>query len=350
MCRETKYGNVRPGSAEKTRREKSELMLNINHQAPIFTTQDASRIACEWYGLSAPTHIHVLPGESDCNFYLKTEAGQEFVLKVAPAEVQRDVLDMQNKALKHLAARDPLLLLLHVCPTSMGETIAAITTAAGTTYPVRLLTYVPGKPFAEVNPQTPTLLRSFGNMMGRLDRALQDFTHPAAHRTLKWSLPNAAWIRDYLQHIVQPERRAIVERFLSLFETHVLPALPTLRMGLIHGDANDYNVLVGDTGDADEEHRQTISVIDFGDLAYTYTVCEIAIAAAYAMLNKADPLAAAASVVAGYHEAFPLGEAELAALYPLICARLCVSVVNSAYQQKVEPHNGYLTISEQAAW
>jgi 4-aminobutyrate aminotransferase-like enzyme len=68
------------------------------------------------------------------------------------------------------------------------------------------------------------------------------------------------------------------------------------------------------------------------------------------MLNKADPLAAAAHVVAGYHEAFPLSELEIEALYPLICARLCISVVNSAYQREVEPQNDYLAISERPAW
>jgi 4-aminobutyrate aminotransferase-like enzyme len=82
----------------------------------------------------------------------------------------------------------------------------------------------------------------------------------------------------------------------------------------------------------------------------TCTVCELAIAAAYAMLGKPDPLAAAAHVVAGYHQVFPLSEQELALLYPLICARLCISVVNSAYQQQVEPDNNYLTISEWPAW
>src|SRR5438067_1435386 len=51
-----------------------------------------------------------------------------------------------------------------------------------------------------------------------------------------------------------------------------------------------------------------------------------------------------------YHEAFTLSESEIDALYPLICARLCISVVNSAYQQKVEPQNDYLTISERPAW
>ena len=55
----------------------------------------------------------------------------------------------------------------------------------------RLLTYVPGKVFAGVKPHSPALLHSLGSMVGRLDRALQDFTHPAAVRTMKWDLQHA---------------------------------------------------------------------------------------------------------------------------------------------------------------
>ena len=139
----------------------------------------------------------------------------------------------------------------------------------------------------------------------------------------------------------------MVENFAEQFETHVLPVLPTLRQSVIHNDANDYNVLVSPT---EVGSAPVVSVIDFGDMVRTYTVCELAIAAAYAMLVKNDPLSAAAQVVAGYHAAFPLSEAELEVLYPLICSRLCISVVNSAYQQKVEPGNAYLTISEKPAW
>lgn len=319
--------------------------MNIPHQPAAFTTHDATRIALESYGLR--TTALPLPGERDHNFHLQAETGRAFVLKIAHAEEQRPVLDLQNKALEHLATHDPSLLMPQVCLTSLGEAITTATNTDGRTHFVRLLTYMPGRLLAETNPHTHTLLHSLGMLMGRMDRALQDFTHPAAQRTLKWDLRGALWIRDYVQHITRSEGRAIVERFLSRFELDVLPVLPTLRASVIHGDANDYNVLVGDTSAGS---RQVVSVIDFGDMVHTYTVCELAIAAAYAMLHKADPLAAAAHVVAGYHEAFPLTGAELEVLYSLICTRLCISVVNSAYQQKIEPHNGYLTISEQPAW
>jgi 4-aminobutyrate aminotransferase-like enzyme/Ser/Thr protein kinase RdoA (MazF antagonist) len=317
----------------------------LNNNKPFFTVEDASRIALGLYGLHA--EACALPGERDCNFHLKNGAGQEFVLKIAPAVEQIDAIDLQNQALEHLVTRDPSLLLARLRVTAGGETIATVTSAEGVKHLVRVLTFVPGKVLAETKPHTPELLHSLGSMMGKIDHALQDFTHPAAHRTLKWDLQHTLRIRDYLQYIEQPERRAIVERFLSQFEAQVLPVVPTLRMSVIHNDANDYNVLVNAP---DGGSRRVVSVVDFGDMVYTYTVCELAIAAAYTMLNKADPLAAASHVVAGYHEAFPLSESEIEALYTLICARLCISVVNSAYQQKVEPQNDYLTISEQPAW
>lgn len=202
--------------------------------------------------------------------------------------------------------------------------------------------------FAKAKPHTPALLHSLGDLLGRVDRALQGFSDPAAYRVLKWDLQRASSISDYLQYIEQPARRAIVEGFLDRFEMEVLPVLPELRTSIIHGDANDYNILFSEPVAGRPTH--VISVIDYGDMVHTYTVCELAIAAAYAMMGKADPLAAAAQVVAGYHQAFPLSEQELAVLYPLICARLCISVVNSAYQRQAEPHNDYLTISERPAW
>jgi 4-aminobutyrate aminotransferase-like enzyme len=91
-------------------------------------------------------------------------------------------------------------------------------------------------------------------------------------------------------------------------------------------------------------------VIDFGDMVFTYTVGEVAIACAYAMLNKADPLAAAANIVAGYHQNRPLAVQELDVLFDLICMRLCMSVCHAANQSRFEPDNEYLRISEKPVW
>jgi 4-aminobutyrate aminotransferase-like enzyme/Ser/Thr protein kinase RdoA (MazF antagonist) len=320
-------------------------MLHVKYQLPIFTTHDAVRLARQFYGLQAA--VHTLPSERDQNFYLKTDAGEEFVLKIANVTERRETLDLQNQIMQHLAAHAPELAIPRVCATTAGESMIAIENAAGETHWLRLLTYVPGRLLAHVKPHSPDLLRSLGRVLGAMDQALQSFTHSAARRQLKWDLPQARWIRDYVPHLAPPDRRAIVERFLLQFEKNVLPVLPNLRTGVIYNDANDYNVLVEDTA---SPQKHVIGVIDFGDAVHTNTICELAIASAYAMLDKADPISAAAHVVAGYHEVFPLTEPELEALFPLICTRLCLTVTNSAYQRAVEPDHEYLTISERPAW
>ncbi len=325
-------------------------MVAIKHEAPVFTVEEARRIAAEVFGVRAGA-VEALPGEHDANFLLRTEGGDDgerLVLKLAHAGEERAVLEMQAAALERLARRAPELALPRVRPAVDGERIATVTGGDGTGHYARLLSYVPGKLLAETRPHTPELLRSLGDTLGTLDRALLDFTHPAAERALKWDLARAGWIREYLGYITDAGRRALVERFLALFETEALPRLAGLRQSVIYHDANDYNVIVG-RDEATGEWR-VIGVIDFGDMLRTTTVAELAIGCAYAMLGKVDPLAAAAHVVAGYHAALPLTDDELAALYPLILARLCVSVVNSAYQRAVDPANAYLQVSDTPAW
>jgi hypothetical protein len=91
-------------------------------------------------------------------------------------------------------------------------------------------------------------------------------------------------------------------------------------------------------------------VIDFGDMHYGWIVSEAAIAAAYAILGKEDPLALAKEIVRGFHSAFPLNEAEIAATFPLVGMRLAVSVVNSAIRKVQKPADDYVTVSEDGAW
>src|SRR5205085_1226613 len=160
---------------------------------------------------------------------------------------------------------------------------------------VWLLSYVPGRILAETSPHSAELLHSIGRLLGQIDAALIDFAHPAAQRELKWNLARAGWIREHLGAITDPAGRAMVDRCLARYETEVVPALAGLRDGVIHGDANDYNLLVSAPN---IQPRQAVSVIDFGDMLLSKVVCEPAIAAAYALLGKRDPLAAAAQVVA----------------------------------------------------
>ena len=221
----------------------------------------------------------------------------------------------------------------------------------GTTYMMRLVTYLPGIPLAKYSPQTEALFFVLGQMIGVMDEKLATFKHPAMHRDLPWDLKNAEkTISDHLEHVIDPERRALAENFLQLFKT-IEPKLTNLRQSLIHNDANDYNILVESRGFND----WALNIIDFGDLVYTHTINELAICAAYMMLNTPDPIAAILPLIGGYfvdtiNDKPSFLEKEIEVLYPLICARLCVSGIMSIYEHKLNPENDYLILSQKPVW
>lgn len=309
------------------------------------SSQLAARIATELFGIDGTAQR--LPGEYDDNFQVKAASGASFVLKIMHPARKRELIDLQIRALQHAAAGAPQLQLPRVLPSRAGAVIEEVTNADGSTRYVWMLTYIVGRPFVDARPHTQELLTALGEFMGRLDEALSDFTHPAAHRDLKWDLSRASWIGTHLQQIAEPARRALVKGFMERYEAEVVPMLPSLRTSVIHADANDHNVI---THAARAQPPAVVGLIDFGDMHHGSTVCEVAIAAAYALLDQQNPLASAAQVVGGYHRAFPLTEGEISLLFPLIAARLCVSVVNSALRKGLAAEDPYVTISERPAW
>jgi 4-aminobutyrate aminotransferase-like enzyme/Ser/Thr protein kinase RdoA (MazF antagonist) len=306
--------------------------------APRFSAGDATRLARELYGLSLDSEP--LPSERDQNFLLRDAAGPRFVLKIANREEGFEVLDLQNKLLQYLAVCDTGMAFPHLVPARGGLEITQGADAGGAAYFVRLLTWVEGIPMAMVQPHRAPLLRSLGAALGRLDKALAGFSHPAAHRALHWDLRQTAMARPHLGLLTEPRRR-MVEPILDTWAALDWSQLPA---GVIYNDANDYNVLVDAAG------TRVVSFLDLGDVVHSALVCDLAIAVAYAMLGERDPIAAAAEVVAGYHEARPLSEAETGALYTLAATRLCASVCYAAHQARQAPENDYLNISNQPAW
>src|SRR5450432_3716281 len=292
-------------------------MLLESRVAHPVSVEEAARLARELYSIDAAAKS--LPGEYDDNFHLIVSDGREFVLKVMHPARERSFIDLQCRALQHLAVRAAGILLPRVIANRGGELYSEITGGDGARRLVWMLTFVPGTILADVRPHSDELLKSIGRLLGAMDSAMQDFEHPAARRELKWDLSAAGWILNHVQEIPDPSRRALVEQFLALYDSEIVPAFPYLRRSVIYGDANDHNVLVGVPWPLP---RRALSVIDFGDMHDGLTVSEVAIAAAYAMLGKEDVLRAASTVVAGYHERFSLENREIAALYTLIGMRL----------------------------
>lgn len=289
--------------------------------------------------------VHALPGELDLNLRVES-AAQCYLLKIMRSDCDPAFVDMQCRALDLLARRAADLPVQRLIRTRAQAETAILVDDAGHERLAWLLTYLPGRTLGETRPHTPGLLAQVGAALGQVDAALLDFQHPAIEREFKWDLRRAGWIADALDAIPDASRRGLVARIAHRFVHELSPRLAAARRGAIHGDANDYNLLVSYDGAG----QRLTGLLDFGDMCRTAIVAEPAIAAAYAMMGEAEPFAAAEALVAGYHRAFPLQDEELALLFPLILTRLAVSVVNSALAKRERPDDPYVTISEAGAW
>jgi 4-aminobutyrate aminotransferase-like enzyme/Ser/Thr protein kinase RdoA (MazF antagonist) len=299
---------------------------------PRLSLADASALAERLYHVRA--RASDLPSERDQNVLLESESGERFVLKLANIAERREVLEAECAVTRHL---EPGGLTPKLIPTVDGDAIGR----HGSQF-VRLITALPGTTLGTAQLHTDALRRDLGGAVGRLGRALTTFDHPGFHRDFYWDLANGERIiESYLPLVADPALADRIRAFAAYHRTHVVPLLPGFQRGVIHGDLNDYNILI------DEAHQTVTGILDFGDMVMSHTVNDVAIAGAYVALSAEDPLAAAAAVVAGRHETYPLTEAELEALFSLMCMRLCMSACIAAKQTAERPEDEYLRISQE---
>jgi Ser/Thr protein kinase RdoA (MazF antagonist) len=303
---------------------------------PRFTAAEALVVATQDYGIDG--EVSPLPSERDQNFLITNLRGEKFVLKIANRNDAPQLLDFQHEAMRRVAASSTACRVQSIVRTRAGADIASIEGAAGVGHCVRVLTWIEGEVLAACRPRSAALFESIGAGMAGICAALSGFTHPAMHRVLQWDLRHAGMAREHA-HLLSLARRTRVEHAFDGWEN---VDWNLLRHGVVHGDANDYNVLV-------ERDRMT-GLLDFGDMVYSAIVCDLAIALAYAMLHEKEPLRAAAQVIRAYHCRNALTEPEQQALYPLVLARLAVSVCISAHNRVRNPDDAYQVVTESAAW
>jgi Ser/Thr protein kinase RdoA (MazF antagonist) len=302
---------------------------------PRFSAPQALALALRVYGISG--EISALPSERDQNFLIRDAARGKIVLKIANRDDSPELLDFQHQAMRRVAAGRVDCCVQAIVPSCSGADIGTVDDAAGVRYCFRALTWIEGAVLGDVAVRGAPLLESLGACVAQVDLALRGFTHPAMHRVLQWDLRRADLARDKAVLLPDPWRQWALDAFAEWDRVD----WPLLRTGVIHGDVNDYNVLV--------EGERVSGLLDFGDMVHSAVVCELAVALAYASLHHPDPLAAAACVIRGYHRENPLTEPEQRALMPLMRARLAVSLCYSAHNRARNPGDAYQTITEEAA-
>ncbi len=317
-------------------------MSKIDEYRPKISEDKALQLAKDHFAVIGD--IKPLPSERDLNFLLKGLNKEFFILKIAASSETKENLLFQNSVMDYLKNKV-------ICPevilSKEKEQITVIKDKNGIKHFIRLLTYIPGQIWGDIKAPTIDLYYDLGRFIATLTRSLEGFFHPSAKRDFHWDLKNSpSVIKKFLEYQKDKNKVTIIKYFLNLYNTQVVPIISELKQSIIHNDANDYNIVVNQS----QLGLDRLGIIDFGDMVYSYTIFELAIAIAYAIINKENPLYLASIIVKGYNTLIPLREEELDLLFILICMRLTLSVAISGYQKNLEPNNEYLRISEQPAW
>jgi len=225
-------------------------MSNANHdlsqsdiletQSPGFTIEQVRDIARELFGLTGK--LFPLDSERDQN---SAEDGEQYVIKISNSAEDPAVIDMQLKALEHIAIVDPELPVPEVLLSRNGLAIEQIQAENYTKHCVHLLTYLPGAPPLD-DPTDHALLRPMGACLARLVLDLRGFFHPIADYELLWDLKHTSKLRQYLPYITDANHRELASYFLDRFDRNVLPLIPKLRAQIVHNDFVPDNILVAE--------------------------------------------------------------------------------------------------------
>ncbi|MBS1573836.1 MAG: aminotransferase class III-fold pyridoxal phosphate-dependent enzyme [Bacteroidetes bacterium] len=305
----------------------------------IFKKESVELLASKYYGLTVTAKA--LTGEYEFNFLLTATDGKKYIFKAAGDEHSYAFFDAQIKIIQHLQQTEIADKFFNYIPNNRGEWMTVLDTGKSKFY-LRLLSFLEGEFWINAKDKPEALYSDLGIFLGKMDKALQNFSHPAMHRPYVWDISTAADANRKLHCIRNHEKRRIAGYFLLQFETEALPVISSLRHAYAHHDANDTNILI--KGD------KVTGLIDFSDMVYTALINNLAVACTYAMMSHPDPLAAATLIVKGYHSVYPLTEQEIDLLYYLVAARLCISVTQSAHNAYIETNNEHHFVSEAPAW
>ena len=272
----------------------------------------------------------VLNSERDETFRLTAADGQNFIVKLASPLERQEILTFQTEALLHLASKDLSVPLPRPVATRNGDYIAEVQPADERRM-LRVLTYLDGTLLFRIEPSIRQM-RSIGNALGALNRALSDFKPVVPRQSLLWDLCTAAELRQYLPSVAQ-ERRVLVAGILDALAALEQGALKHVRRQIIHNDFNPHNILVDDA-----EPSRVTGVIDFGDMVEAPLVNDIAVALSYQVAAGED-LSLMLAMLGAFQAVQPLEPDEIDCLPALIRGRLAMTITITEWRAALYPEN-----------
>ena len=281
------------------------------------------------YGLSG--RLERLATEKDDTFRLRGDASDHLV-KVSPPDESELVVGLQTAAMRFLERTAAELPVQRVKLTLDGHDNVVVTEADRTTRVLRVLSFIEGAVLGQTNPNA-TQLAQAGEVLGRIDVALEPFQHPAAERGLVWDIRQFHQLAELVGHVPSSEHQQLALEVFRLFGATIVPRLNDLETQMIHGDYSPHNVVVDPQAD-----DFVVGVIDFGDAVRSAVIFDPAVTVANLVGRKPDqPWRDACVFVAGYERARPIQDSELSLLPVAALARLTVRALITNWRAERAP-------------
>ncbi|XP_078063213.1 hydroxylysine kinase-like, partial [Mustelus asterias] len=209
---------------------------------PSLSEAQAVELVERLYGLKVSS-VRPMPSYDDQNFHVLVSEGQEsgdhsesYVLKVMNSVDSQDagLIEAQTGAMMYLSEKgfpSPTPI-----PTIDGQIMSLETIGQGnesSQHMIRMLTYLPGVPFANLTLDHRTFYR-MGRTIAQMDKVLHEgFQHPSTQSLkrdgFRWDLSNLHHLEKYLQVLEEGDTRSIVERVVQQFKEKILPNLSKFR-------------------------------------------------------------------------------------------------------------------------
>tara|TARA_Y100000590_G_scaffold273170_1_gene306677 strand:+ start:741 stop:1760 length:1020 start_codon:yes stop_codon:yes gene_type:complete len=278
-----------------------------------------------------------LNSERDYNLKIVTKNEKSYIIKISNSSENYEILSFQDSILKHLSKS----YVKNFIPKTFHEEIKKFKDEKNRQCYIRILEYINGDIFANKQDNF-TLCNNLAKFLGFLSKSLYNFDHPAAHRDFIWNSINIEWIEKYNNLFQEKDKNEIINIVLESYNKNVKNKLSDIRFSVIHGDANNFNIVVS--------KNEVIGLLDYGDSIYAPTVCELTVALAYSLMNTSDIVNKCCSMLKSYNLIYPLKKNEIQLISTLIAARLSITVIMAYKQKQKYPDNEYLIISENDAW
>ncbi|ROO84486.1 hydroxylysine kinase /5-phosphonooxy-L-lysine phospho-lyase [Actinocorallia herbida] len=301
--------------------------------APVIGEGEAADVARRVFAVAGTARA--IGSQQDTNFFLDGQGGPLAVLKFAHPVFGAEEVAAQDAAADALAEAAPGLRIATVLRGAGGERLAARVATSGGLRVARLLRFLPGGNLGGSAYLPPRTVAALGRVAGRASAALRDFTHPGLDRVLQWDPRHADRALPALAAEVpsSPLRDAALAAAEEAWE-RLAAVSGDLPLQAVHLDITDDNTVCDAAGLPD-------GVIDFGDLALTWGVAELASTVASVLHHASAEPHTVLPAVRAFHSARPLSAAEAEALWPLVVLRGAVLVLSGAWQSVIDAGNAY---------